>query len=172
MAAALAAAAASAAVTAAAASTAAAVLMRVPCDPAHTAKHDGPDDDRRQIEIRSQKLHHKNALLSARFEKFLLDLGNVDLDFVVVHILVGTEHHILLFLSVTVLCEYRVGADAGYFLSSSRKCLSLSTSFNPGFVSKRLFRSKPANCGWRNSFSVGGLYGLMPPLSRKGFFPL
>ena len=80
--------------------------------------------------------------------------------------------HILLFLSVTVLCEYRVGADAGYFLSSSRKCLSLSTSFNPGFVSKRLFRSKPANCGWRNSFSVGGLYGLMPPLSRKGFFPL
>ena len=28
------------------------------------------DDDRRQIEISSQKLHHNNALLSARFEKF------------------------------------------------------------------------------------------------------
>jgi hypothetical protein len=44
--------------------------MRVPGDPAYTAKHDGSDDDRRQIEIRSQELHHNNALLSARFEKF------------------------------------------------------------------------------------------------------
>ena len=57
-------------VTAAAASTAAAMLMRVPGDPAYTAKHDGSDDDRRQIEISSQELHHNNALLSARFEKF------------------------------------------------------------------------------------------------------
>jgi Spy/CpxP family protein refolding chaperone len=67
---ALTAAAASAAIAAAAASTAAAVLMRVPGDPAYTAKHDGSDDDRRQIEISSQELHHNNALLSARFEKF------------------------------------------------------------------------------------------------------
>jgi Spy/CpxP family protein refolding chaperone len=58
------------AVTAAAASTAAAMLMRVPGDPAYTAKHDGSDDDRRQIKISSQELHHNNALLSARFEKF------------------------------------------------------------------------------------------------------
>ena len=68
--------------------------MRVPCDPTHTAKHDSSDDDRRQVEISSQELHHNNALLSARFEKFLLDLGNVDLDLVVVHVLVGTEHQI------------------------------------------------------------------------------
>ena len=48
----------------------AAMLVRVPGDPAYTAKHDGSDDDRRQIEISSQELHHNNALLSARFEKF------------------------------------------------------------------------------------------------------
>ena len=94
VAAALTAAAASAAIAAAAASTAAAMLMRVPGDPAYTAKHDGSDDDRRQIEISSQELHHNNALLSARFEKFLLDLGNVDLDLVVVHILVGTDQQV------------------------------------------------------------------------------
>ena len=51
-------------------SIAAAMLLRVPGDPAYTAKHDGSDDDRRQVEISSQELHHNNALLSARFEKF------------------------------------------------------------------------------------------------------
>ena len=70
-AAATAAAAIAAAFAAAAAPTAAAaMLVGVPCDPAHTAKHDGSDDDRRQIEISNQELHHNNALLSARFEKF------------------------------------------------------------------------------------------------------
>ena len=53
-----------------AAAPTAAMLVGVPCGPAHTAKHDGSDDDRRQIKISSQKLHHNNALLSARFEKF------------------------------------------------------------------------------------------------------
>ena len=62
---------------------AAAVLVGVPGDPAHTAEHDRRHDNGRQIEVCCQKFHHNNALLSARFEKFLLDLGNVDLDLVV-----------------------------------------------------------------------------------------
>ena len=48
-----------------AAATAAAMLVRVPCDPAHTAKHDDCHNDRRQIKVCCQKFHHKASLLSA-----------------------------------------------------------------------------------------------------------
>ena len=47
-----------------AAATAAAMLVRVPCDPAHTAKHDDCHNDRGQIKICSEEFHHTKHTLS------------------------------------------------------------------------------------------------------------
>ena len=64
-AAATAAAAIAAAFAAAAAPTAAAaMLVGVPCDPAHTAKHDDCHNDRGQIKICSEEFHHTKHTLS------------------------------------------------------------------------------------------------------------
>ena len=64
-AAATAAAAIAAAFAAAAAPTAAAaMLVGVPCDPAHTAKHDSTYNDGRQIKVRGQEFHHTEHTLS------------------------------------------------------------------------------------------------------------
>lgn len=82
-AAATAAAAIAAAFAAAAAPTAAAaMLVGVPCDPAHTAKHDDCHNDRGQIKICSEEFHHTKHTLS-QCHAVRSDLGHVDLDFVV-----------------------------------------------------------------------------------------
>ena len=92
-AAATAAAAIAAAFAAAAAPTAAAaMLVGVPCDPAHTAKHDDCHDDRRQIKVRGEKFHHTKHTLSV--QSVLLDLGDVDFDLVITSILVGTDQQV------------------------------------------------------------------------------
>ena len=92
-AAATAAAAIAAAFAAAAAPTAAAaMLVGVPCDPAHTAKHDSTHDDRRQIKVRGEKFHHTKHTLSV--QSVLLNLGDVDFDLVVANILVGTDQQV------------------------------------------------------------------------------
>ena len=92
-AAATAAAAIAAAFAAAAAPTAAAaMLVGVPCDPAHTAKHDDCHNDRGQIKICSEEFHHTKHTLSV--QSVLLDLGDVDFDLVVANILVGAEHQV------------------------------------------------------------------------------
>ena len=88
-AAATAAAAIAAAFAAAAAPTAAAaMLVGVPCDPAHTAKHDDCHNDRRQIKVRGEKFHHTKHTLSV--QSVLLDLGDVDFDLVITRI--GRAH--------------------------------------------------------------------------------
>ena len=88
--------AAAAAITIAAAvsasATAAAMLVGVPCDPAHTAKHDNTYDDRRQIKVCGEKFHHTKHTLSEWYS--FLDLGNVDLDLVVANVLVGTDQQV------------------------------------------------------------------------------
>ena len=76
-----------------AATTAAAMLVGVPCDPAHTAKHDNRHNDGRQIKIRGEKFHHTKHTLS-ECKAFLLDLGDVDLDLVVTNVLVGTNQQV------------------------------------------------------------------------------
>ena len=88
-AAATAAAAIAAAFAAAAAPTAAAaMLVGVPCDPAHTAKHDDCHNDRGQIKICSEEFHHTKHTLS-QCHAVRSDLGHVDLDFVVARVLLG-----------------------------------------------------------------------------------
>ena len=49
---------------AAAPTAAAAMLVGVPCDPAHTAKHDSTYNDGRQIKVRGQEFHHTEHTLS------------------------------------------------------------------------------------------------------------
>ena len=74
-AAATAAAAIAAAFAAAAAPTAAAaMLVGVPCDPAHTAKHDDCHNDRGQIKICSEEFHHTKHTLShiVQFDQILV----------------------------------------------------------------------------------------------------
>ena len=77
---------------AAAPTAAAAMLVGVPCDPAHTAKHDSTHDDRRQIKVRGEKFHHTKHTLSV--QSVLLDLGDIDFDLVVTSILVGTDQQV------------------------------------------------------------------------------
>ena len=57
-----------------AAATAAAMLVGVPCDPAHTAKHDNRHNDGRQIKIRGEKFHHTKHTLShiVQFDQILV----------------------------------------------------------------------------------------------------
>ena len=47
-----------------AAATTAAMLVGVPCDPTHTAKHDDCHNDRGQIKICSKEFHHTKHTLS------------------------------------------------------------------------------------------------------------
>ena len=68
------------------------MLVGVPCDPAHTAKHDDCHNDRGQIKICSEEFHHTKHTLSV--QSVLLDLGDVDFDLVVANILVGTDQQV------------------------------------------------------------------------------
>lgn len=54
----------------------------------------------------------------------------------------------------------------------SMKLLSFPTSFKAGDISKPLFRSMPANCGWKNAFISSKVSERMPPLRRNGTQPL
>ena len=69
------------------------MLVGVPCDPAHTAKHDDCHNDRGQIKICSEEFHHTKHTLS-QCHAVRSDLGHVDLDLVVANILVGTHHQV------------------------------------------------------------------------------
>ena len=54
----------------------------------------------------------------------------------------------------------------------SIKVFKAATSFKPGAVSKRLFRSMPMQPGTLNSRMRCSSPGPIPPLSRKGSRPL
>jgi cephalosporin hydroxylase len=64
----------SAAAALSAAATTAAMLVGVPCDPAHTAKHDDSHNDGRQIKVCGEKFHHTKHTLShvMQFDQILV----------------------------------------------------------------------------------------------------